>query len=81
MRQPICMLHTFEEKFIETLMDSALLLQLQLVIIFAHGSSATGAWVTPYIMDPTNAANLFAGYDKVWKTTIEEIHGQAHLKY
>ena len=28
-----------------------------------------GAWVTPYIMDPTNAANLFADYAKVWKTT------------
>ncbi len=29
----------------------------------------TGAWVTPYIMDPTNSSTLFAGYDKVWKTT------------
>ncbi|HLP17350.1 MAG TPA: sialidase family protein, partial [Bacteroidota bacterium] len=28
----------------------------------------TGAWVTPYIMDPTNSQTLYAGYDKVWKT-------------
>ncbi len=28
-----------------------------------------GAWVTPYIMDPTNSATLYAGYAKVWKTT------------
>jgi photosystem II stability/assembly factor-like uncharacterized protein len=29
----------------------------------------SGAWVTPYIMDPTNSAILYAGYDQVWKTT------------
>ncbi|MBI2419956.1 MAG: T9SS type A sorting domain-containing protein, partial [Ignavibacteriales bacterium] len=29
----------------------------------------SGAWVTPYIMDPSNSANLYAGYDMVWKTT------------
>lgn len=28
----------------------------------------SGAWVTPYIIDPTNSTILFAGYDKVWKT-------------
>ena len=33
------------------------------------GGQPTGAWVTPYIMDPTNAAILYAGYDMVWKTT------------
>jgi len=33
------------------------------------GGQPAGYWVTPYIMDPTNAANLFAGYDKIWKTT------------
>lgn len=27
-----------------------------------------GAWVTPYIMNPANSANLFVGYDEVWKT-------------
>ena len=32
------------------------------------GGQPTGAWVTPYIMDPTNSSILFAGYDKVWKT-------------
>lgn len=29
----------------------------------------TGAWVTPYIMDPLTSTTLYAGYDKVWKTT------------
>ena len=33
------------------------------------GGQPIGAWVTPYIMDPTNSSILFAGYDKVWKTT------------
>jgi hypothetical protein len=33
------------------------------------GGQPSGAWVTPYIMHPTNSAILFAGYDKVWKTT------------
>jgi photosystem II stability/assembly factor-like uncharacterized protein len=33
------------------------------------GGQPTGAWVTPYIMDPTNASTLYAGYDKIWKTT------------
>ncbi|MBL1215771.1 MAG: T9SS type A sorting domain-containing protein [Ignavibacteriae bacterium] len=33
------------------------------------GGQPTGAWVTPYIMDPTNAAILYAGYDQVYKTT------------
>lgn len=33
------------------------------------GGQPTGAWVTPYIMDPSNSAILYAGYDKVWKTT------------
>lgn len=33
------------------------------------GGQPAGAWVTPYIMDPTNSAILYAGYDKVWKTT------------
>ncbi len=28
----------------------------------------SGAWVTPYIMDPMNSATLYAGYDLVWKT-------------
>lgn len=33
------------------------------------GGQPTGAWVTPYIIDPNNSATLFAGYDKIWKTT------------
>jgi len=28
-----------------------------------------GAWVTPYSISPADDATLFAGYDKVWKTT------------
>ena len=28
-----------------------------------------GAWVTPYIMDPTDPSTLYAGYADVWKTT------------
>ena len=43
-----------------------------------HWSSATniepnnagsGAWVTPYVIDPNDAATLYAGYSNVWKTT------------
>ncbi|MBV6477524.1 MAG: hypothetical protein HGGPFJEG_00263 [Ignavibacteria bacterium] len=33
------------------------------------GGQPNGAWVTPYIMHSVNSAILFAGYDKVWKTT------------
>ena len=33
------------------------------------GGQPTGAWVTPYVIDQNNDATLFAGYDKVWKTT------------
>jgi photosystem II stability/assembly factor-like uncharacterized protein len=33
------------------------------------GGQPTGAWVTPYIISPSNSSTLFAGYDKVWKTT------------
>ena len=33
------------------------------------GGQPTGAWVTPYVIDQNNSATLFAGYDKVWKTT------------
>jgi photosystem II stability/assembly factor-like uncharacterized protein len=33
------------------------------------GGQPTGAWVTPYIMDPTNSAILYAGYDQIWETT------------
>lgn len=32
------------------------------------GGQPTGAWVTPYIMNPLNSQILYAGYDKVWKT-------------
>ncbi len=33
------------------------------------GGQPTGAWVTPYVIDPNSSSTLFAGYDKVWKTT------------
>ncbi len=32
-------------------------------------SAGSGAWVTPYIIDPTNSQTLYAGYADVWKTT------------
>jgi hypothetical protein len=32
------------------------------------GGQPEGAWVTPYVISPSNSATLFAGYDKVWKT-------------
>lgn len=28
-----------------------------------------GAWVTPYVIDPTNSQTLYLGYSDVWKTT------------
>jgi photosystem II stability/assembly factor-like uncharacterized protein len=31
--------------------------------------AGTGAWVTPYIIHPTNSLTLYAGYADVWKTT------------
>lgn len=36
--------------------------------IGSTSADRAGAWVTPYIMDPTNSAILYAGYEKVWKT-------------
>ncbi|MCX6304113.1 MAG: GEVED domain-containing protein [Bacteroidetes bacterium] len=32
-------------------------------------AAGSGAWVTPYIIDPTNNQTLYAGYADVWKTT------------
>ncbi|MGB3949171.1 MAG: T9SS type A sorting domain-containing protein [Bacteroidia bacterium] len=32
-------------------------------------SAGDGAWVTPYIIDPSNNQTLYAGYADVWKTT------------
>ncbi|MFZ4548793.1 MAG: GEVED domain-containing protein, partial [Bacteroidales bacterium] len=32
-------------------------------------SAGNGAWVTPYIIDPTNPLILYAGYADVWKTS------------
>ncbi len=31
--------------------------------------AGTGAWVTPYIIDPANNQTLYAGYADIWKTT------------
>ena len=33
------------------------------------GGQPVGAWVTPYIIDPTNSTILYTGYDKIWKTS------------
>ena len=32
-------------------------------------SAGSGAWVTPYIIDPTDHNTIYAGYADVWKTT------------
>jgi len=33
------------------------------------GGQQTGAWVTPYVIDPNNPQTLYAGYHDVYKTT------------
>ncbi len=33
------------------------------------GSSGSGAWVTPYSIDPNTNTTLYAGYSDVWKST------------
>ncbi|QQS35604.1 MAG: T9SS type A sorting domain-containing protein [Ignavibacteriales bacterium] len=33
------------------------------------GGQPQGAWVTPYVMDKNSSTTLFAGYDRIWKTT------------
>ncbi len=35
----------------------------------ATGASPLGAWVTPFVIHPTNPQTLFAGYDRLYKTT------------
>lgn len=34
----------------------------------AGGISETGAWVTPYKLDPNNNNRMYAGFDNVWRT-------------
>lgn len=33
----------------------------------ANSISETGAWVTPYTLDPNNANRMFAGFDNIWR--------------
>ncbi|MGP8216816.1 MAG: VPS10 domain-containing protein [Bacteroidia bacterium] len=33
------------------------------------GLTETGGWVTPWLLDPTNDATVFAGLNNVWKST------------
>ncbi|MCX7551136.1 T9SS sorting signal type C domain-containing protein [Xanthomarina sp. F2636L] len=33
-----------------------------------NGINETGAWVTPYTLDPNTPARMFAGYDNVWRS-------------
>ena len=40
-------------------------------------AAGTGAWVTPYIIDPKDNNTLYAGYADVWKTTDQ---GDSWLK-
>jgi len=34
----------------------------------------TGAWVTPYVIDPINPQILYAGYNNVWKSTDKGVN-------
>ncbi|MDX1479241.1 MAG: hypothetical protein R3301_16110, partial [Saprospiraceae bacterium] len=34
-----------------------------------NGINEEGAWVTPYMLHPTNSNTLFAAFDNVWKST------------
>ena len=45
------------------------------------GGQPTGAWVTPYVISPSSSSTLFAGYDKVWKTTDRGNTWVALLKF
>ncbi|MFT5859711.1 MAG: PKD repeat protein [Flavobacteriaceae bacterium] len=33
-----------------------------------NGINESGAWVTPYTLDPNNVARMFIGYDNVWRS-------------
>lgn len=33
-----------------------------------NGINESGAWVTPYTLDPNNPARMYAGYDNVWRS-------------
>jgi len=37
--------------------------------ILQNGITGAGAWVTPFVMDPTNSQMLYAGFQNIWKTT------------
>jgi type IX secretion system substrate protein len=37
--------------------------------ITPNGGNATGAWVTPYIIDKNTHTTIYAGYNDVWKST------------
>lgn len=34
----------------------------------SNGITETGAWVTPYLLHPTNANQMYAGYSNVWRS-------------
>jgi PKD repeat protein len=34
---------------------------------YSNGIPETGSWVTPYMLDPNNANNLYAGYSSLWR--------------
>ncbi len=38
------------------------------------GLPSSGAWLTPFVMDPVNHKTLFAGFDEVYKTTDQGDH-------
>ena len=34
-----------------------------------YNISGTGAWVTPFTLDPVNSNTIYLGYDEIWKST------------
>lgn len=38
-------------------------------LITPPGQTDSGAWITPWLMDPNNSSTLYAGYEAVWKST------------
>ena len=65
-QQLICTQPMFKDKYLEA--QIVVFRFQQIFQLNIPGGQPTGAWVTPYVIDPNNSATLFAGYDQVWKT-------------
>lgn len=44
---------------------------------YSIAPASNGAWVTPYVIHPTNPATLYAGYTKIYKSTDRGDHWEA----